>query len=128
MLAPGSSFSHYDTSLSPNAVMEPFINADLDALYRLDLTPALYKDEGWSLLSGPLRLRNGTCSTSVPLLQTPGLVPGAHLAAAEKLCKVRSGTNPRSFSACLQEFSARLASVGLISGAQQAEVDACSVR
>lgn len=126
VLAPGSSFSHYDTSLTPNAVMEPFISGDLDALYRLDLTPALYKDEGWGLLTGPLRLRNGTCTTSVPVLQTPGLVPGAHLAAAEKLCKVRSGVNPQSFSACLKDFSARLAGVGLITGAQQTEVDACA--
>ena len=45
----GSSFSHFDVSLTPNALMEPFINDDLDAATDLDLTPALFKDVGWTL-------------------------------------------------------------------------------
>jgi hypothetical protein len=36
-------------SLTPNALMEPFINDDLDAATDLDLTPALFKDVGWTL-------------------------------------------------------------------------------
>lgn len=48
-LAQGSTFSHFDVSLTPNALMEPFINDDLDAATDLDLTPALFKDVGWTL-------------------------------------------------------------------------------
>lgn len=48
-LAQGSSFSHFDVRLTPNALMEPFINDDLNANGDLDLTPALFKDVGWSV-------------------------------------------------------------------------------
>ena len=41
----GSSVSHYDVSLLPNALMEPSINADLTS--SVDLTSALFKDIGW---------------------------------------------------------------------------------
>lgn len=45
----GSSVSHWDTSLTPNALMEPFINSNL--LHSLvppaDLTFSLLKDIGW---------------------------------------------------------------------------------
>jgi hypothetical protein len=41
----GSSVSHYDVSLLPNALMEPAINADLTD--NVDLTEALFRDIGW---------------------------------------------------------------------------------
>jgi hypothetical protein len=41
----GSSVSHYDVSLSPNALMEPAINADLTS--SVDLTADLFQDIGW---------------------------------------------------------------------------------
>jgi hypothetical protein len=44
---PGSSVSHWDTTLTPNALMEPFINSDLDVGTTLDLTPAQMTDIGW---------------------------------------------------------------------------------
>jgi hypothetical protein len=49
----GSSVSHYDVSLTPNALMEPAINPDLTD--NLDLTTALFRDIGWlpSLLGVP---------------------------------------------------------------------------
>ncbi len=43
--APGSSTSHWDTTATPNLLMEPFINADLDG--SLDLTVAQFTDVGW---------------------------------------------------------------------------------
>ena len=48
-IAPGSSFSHFDVRLTPNALMEPSINDSLDASMDLDLTPALFQDLGWEL-------------------------------------------------------------------------------
>jgi hypothetical protein len=41
----GSSVSHWDTSASPNLLMEPAINADLDGT--LDATLELMRDIGW---------------------------------------------------------------------------------
>lgn len=48
-LARGSSVSHWDTSASPNLLMEPFINADLSTVLTVprDLTFPLLQDLGW---------------------------------------------------------------------------------
>ncbi len=46
---PGSSKSHFDTSATPNLLMEPSITPDLESATDLDLTPALYEDLGWIL-------------------------------------------------------------------------------
>lgn len=46
---PGSSVSHWDTSLTPNQVMEPAINGDLkhEVIPPFDLTYSLLRDIGW---------------------------------------------------------------------------------
>ena len=49
-VAPGSSKSHWDTSASPNLLMEPFISSDLMSATDVDLTPFLFLDVGWTLL------------------------------------------------------------------------------
>ncbi len=46
---PGSSKSHWDTSATPNLLMEPSITPTLDAGNDLDLTPNLFEDIGWVL-------------------------------------------------------------------------------
>jgi hypothetical protein len=46
---PGSSKSHFDTSATPNLLMEPSITPDLNSATDLDLTPALFEDLGWVL-------------------------------------------------------------------------------
>jgi len=48
-VAPGSSISHWDTSATPNLLMEPFINSDLAPGQDVDLTPYLFEDIGWVL-------------------------------------------------------------------------------
>ncbi len=45
----GSSISHWDTSLSPNEMMEPYYTS---AMHRLDITDELMLDLGWGLASG----------------------------------------------------------------------------
>lgn len=46
---PGSSVSHWDTSLTPNQLMEPAINGDLthEVIVPFDLTYSLLRDIGW---------------------------------------------------------------------------------
>ena len=48
-VAPGSSKSHFDTTATPNLLMEPAINDDLMPSIFLDLTPNLFEDIGWTL-------------------------------------------------------------------------------
>ena len=46
---PGSSKSHWDTSATPNLLMEPSITPDLESATTFDLTPNLFEDLGWIL-------------------------------------------------------------------------------
>ena len=78
--ASGSSVSHWDISLSPNALMEPAINNDLHD--NLDLTPYMFRDIGWfptptcSLTVSPAK---GTCNEKVLITATvapPGEAKG----------------------------------------------------
>lgn len=46
-IALGSTASHWDTSATPNALMEPSINADLGGATTVDLTDDLMNDIGW---------------------------------------------------------------------------------
>jgi hypothetical protein len=50
----GSSVSHYDVALTPNALMEPSINSDLHD--DVDLTTALFCDIGWFPLATATQL------------------------------------------------------------------------
>ena len=69
--ASGSSVSHFDVTLSPNALMEPAINNDLHT--NLDLTPFHFRDIGWfptasvSLVALPPK---GVCDEKVLLTAT----------------------------------------------------------
>lgn len=81
-LALGSSFSHYDTSLTMNALMEPFINDSLSADVMLDLTPALFKDVGWTVNGGNQQLL--ACDTGVPTSVAGGIIGGANIYASAK--------------------------------------------
>ena len=51
----GSSISHWDTSATPNLLMEPIINSDLPFL-GLDVTPAQLKDIGWTFGSSHVNI------------------------------------------------------------------------
>ena len=48
---PGSSISHWDTSATPNLLMEPSINSDLD--HGVDLTENAFIDIGWFTAPAP---------------------------------------------------------------------------
>jgi hypothetical protein len=75
---PGSSVSHWDTTLTPNALMEPFISSDLKGATTLDLTPDQMFDVGWK--DGPhcpvgsddrATVMFGSCSTGVSNTKGP---------------------------------------------------------
>jgi hypothetical protein len=128
VLATGSSFSHFDISHSPNALMEPSINQDLDGNLRLDLTPALFEDLGWSLNSGNAMTRNKRCDTGVPVLDAdvPGLVGGATLQAADALCR-STVKSKAGVPACLAPFIAQLRAVDSIPASAESSLRTCSL-
>ncbi|MGH8160273.1 MAG: PA domain-containing protein [Rhodanobacter sp.] len=122
VLAQGSSFSHYDISLSPNALMEPFESSDLIGHINLDLTPALFKDEGWKLNeTGQMLL---TCNTSVPTWIPGGIVIGANVYANAKMIAGGSAT-VGGYRAAMHTYVADLASKELVTAGQVTSLDAC---
>jgi len=82
----GSSVSHFDVSLTPNALMEPAINPDLSS--NIDLTDAVFRDIGW--LPRTLSVPGGGPSTRVALANQPNPAHGStdisfDLAADERI-------------------------------------------
>jgi hypothetical protein len=85
-LQPGSSVSHWDVTATPNLLMEPAINADLND--SVDLTAALFRDIGW--LPHTTSVPSGGPSARVALAGRPNPAHGGtsmhfELAADETL-------------------------------------------
>ncbi|MBO9793739.1 PA domain-containing protein [Xanthomonas phaseoli] len=126
VVAGGSTFSHFDTDLQPNALMEPFDTPEVQAHVNIDLTPALFADIGWTLNTGPAKL--GTCNTLVPTVETGGLIPGANVSAESSLCKTQNAGNRLGYLTCMDEHARELQSQGVISRVQQAAVFVCATK
>ncbi|MFT3897368.1 MAG: serine protease [Thermomonas sp.] len=124
-VANGSTFSHYDISLTPNALMEPFINDDLAGNFRTDLTLAVFQDEGWVLKSGNARIGQAGCDTWVPLYTNPGLMAGANVIANDRLCSASGSLSTRA--ACLKAVAATLKAQGLITSTQERKINTCAM-
>lgn len=121
-LAVGSSFSHFDTRLSPNALMEYAESADLKGHIDVDLTPSLFIDEGWRVNGGSQLLR--TCDTGVPAWVPGGVIVGANIAAeAKKLAKAAATVG--DYAAAIRAHAAKLATDGLLSAPQASSLNAC---
>jgi hypothetical protein len=123
--APGSTYSHFDTRVAPNALMEPFNTASVQAHLNVDLTAALFEDEGWPLDKGTAFL--GSCNTGVPVQEDGGLVIGANLIAQERVCRL-GARNPGQYVACVTEHAERLRDGGVISQTAFRRINACAVQ
>lgn len=121
-LAQGSSFSHYDTRLTPNALMEYAISPDLLGHIDVDLTPALFKDEGWKLHEGSQFLLR--CDTGIPTVVPGGLIVGANVVASAKLL-ARSAGSLGEYRAAIHNYANGLATDGLLSQNQATRLDRC---
>lgn len=98
----GSSFSHFDTALSPNALMEPAATSTLRAQINVDLTPAAYQDIGWVINSGNARI--GDCDTGVDVHEEGGLIPGANVQAWNALCASTNTGNHGRYQRCMAKY------------------------
>jgi len=121
-LAQGSSFSHFDTRLSPNALMEYAESPDLKGHIDVDLTPSLFIDEGWRVNGGSQLLR--TCDTGVPAWVPGGVIVGANISAeAKKLAKAAATVG--DYAAAIRAHAAKLATDGLLTAPQATSLNAC---
>lgn len=121
-LAQGSSFSHYDTRLTPNAIMEYAINSDLQGQMDLDLTPALFQDEGWNLNQGTQQLIG--CDTGVPTWVPGGVVIGANVLANVKIIAGVAAT-VGDYRTAIRNYAATLSTDGLVTSGQASSLNAC---
>lgn len=139
----GSSVSHWDTSATPNQLMEPAINQDLKLAVDLpyDLTRAQLRDIGWfpdgdldlvaddagdqclaSNLNTTVAL--GGIDTGVPnTLFTNGCTISDYVA----LCKV-PGANHGSYVSCGANLTNTLKDLGFISGSQKGAIQSAIAR
>ena len=126
VVASGSSFSHFETVLSPNVLMEPSINDSLSSSYLVDLTLALFADEGWKLNTGTAKL-NG-CDTGIKLFINPGVIAGANLVANERVCRVQANGNRLHYLGCMDDQARDLQALGMISSADKTKVRLCATK
>jgi hypothetical protein len=122
VLAQGSSFSHYDTRLTPNAIMEYAINQDLVGQVDVDLTPALFKDIGWGLNTTGQKLL--TCDTGVPTLVPGGVIIGANIVSNAKVI-AGAAADFAAYKTGMLAYAAQLSTDGLITGGQVTSLNAC---
>lgn len=121
----GSSGSHYDTALSPNALMEPSINSTLFGAVNVDITPNLFKDTGWTLNDGTAMIDG--CDTGVDIVNDAGIIIGANVQASSNLC-LSTATNRGSYQGCMEAYKDRMVASGLLTGAQGGKVMACAAK
>lgn len=125
-VASGSSFSHFETVLTPDALMEPSINDSLMGAYTMDLALAVFADMGWGLDTSPAQI-NG-CDTGIRRFTNPGVFIGANLVANERVCRVQANGNRVRYLACVNGVADNLQELGLISASDKVKVRTCATR
>jgi len=124
VVASGSTFSHFDTAVTPNVLMEPFITTTLNAQNNTDLTAALLKDVGWKLDKSNASI--GDCETQVPALETGGITLGANVQAQSNLCE-SSASRPADYLRCMGNYTRDLRASNALTPRQVVSVNICSV-
>jgi hypothetical protein len=138
---PGSTISHWDTSNTPNLLMEPFINFDLAATQTLDLTPYLMTDIGWMLNdsdgdgvpdiedSCPDSDTNATvvidgCDSGVA-----NVLVGAGCTISDLIEECAAGAgNHGGFVSCVSHLANDLKKAGIISGRDKGKITSCAAQ
>lgn len=134
----GSSVSHWDTSASPNLLMEPAINGDLT--HGLDLTLPLLRDVGW-FVDHDLDLLDddadqctdafdnratvvvGSCDSGVANVYSRGT--GCSYGDRVRDCGT-AAANHGEFVSCVAAFTNGLKATGLISGRDHGAIQRCA--
>ena len=125
VVASGSTFSHFDTVLSPNALMEPNITDTLMAQFNVDLTPSLFADIGWKLNPGNGKFAN--CDTGVDAVAPGGIVLGANVVASSEMCVLGSATRTQ-YLLCMTNYKNDMLASQLITKNQATQLATCIKR
>lgn len=125
VVASGSTFSHFDTVLSPNALMEPNITDTLMAQFDVDLTPGLFADIGWNLNPGNGKFAN--CDSGVDAVAPGGIVIGANVVASNDLCLTSTSTRSQ-YQACMTNYKNSMVSDQMITSNQGSKIAVCIKR
>ena len=132
-VALGSSISHFDTSASPNLLMEPFINDDLTD--DLDLTLPLMTDIGWfsdydgvpdgeDACIGSDRRETvvvGSCDSGAANLV---FADGCRVSDRVAQCKAGAASHG-GFVSCVGSLSEALKNAGMYSGRDHGKLTSC---
>lgn len=121
-VASGSTFSHFDTVLFPDALMEPFDSPTVQGQFNVDLTPGLFADIGWTLNPGNGKIVG--CDTGVDAVANGGIVLGANVQATNALCKDQSGRRT-DYTACMYNYRDDMRADGLITSSQALKLNTC---
>ena len=126
VVASGSTFSHFDTALSPNVLMEPFDTPEIQAQLSLDLTPALLRDIGWPMREGNAKLMKGYCDTGIPVAAEGGFVTGANVEIKNESC--RTGATRMGYFYCMRDYADSLYASNQITSSQRTKLTTCARR
>lgn len=124
VVAGGSTFSHFDTTLTPDALMEPFDSPQVQSQIDIDLTPGMFTDIGWILNPGNATIAG--CDTAVAAVEAGGLIPGANLAAQSNMCATSARGSRASYLRCIGDQATRLQLMGAITSTQNWQVRQCA--
>jgi len=124
VVASGSTFSHFDTALTPNALMEPFDTPEVQSQIDVDLTPGVFTDIGWTLNPGNASIAG--CDTSVDAVEVGGIIAGANLQASSNMCAIASKGSRSSYLRCISDQATRLQNMGAITSTQNSKVRQCA--
>ena len=125
-VASGSSFSHFESVLKPDALMEPANSDSTDAARIVDLTLGVFADEGWGLNGDNARI--GSCDTGVKLFKAPGMIAGANVQAQDRLCRVGAKGNRGQYLRCMNDTASSLKAIGMVSTVEQAGIRSCAAK
>ncbi|MNM35052.1 Aminopeptidase YwaD precursor [compost metagenome] len=119
----GSTFSHVDSDMSPNALMEPAETKTLRADVMIDVALDMFEDLGW-----PTN-RNGTaklagCDTTVPVYRDT-FIPGANLIAHNNMCRSSAAGSRAKHLRCMNDQIASLHRQSLITLAEMMRARQC---
>ncbi len=126
VVASGSSFSHFERVLIPDALMEPNNSPNTDSARMVDLTLGVFADEGWELNTGTARI--GTCDTGVKMFRDPGMMAGANVQAQDRICRIGAKGNRGAYLRCMNDTASELKSLGMVSPQEQAGIRSCAAK
>jgi len=120
----GSTYSHVDTDMQPNALMEPAETSSLNSHIFMDVALDMFEDTGWSTnRDGTAKI--GECDTGIPMVREGSFIPGANLVAQQGMCTTAAGGSRSRYVSCMNDHALKLRDVGVLTNSEVARVRSC---